>query len=186
MSDYGPPCGGDECESGSKDDFIGLFLSNQRRIFTFILFFVPNRSDAEDLMQETASWMWKNFDEYKPGTNFGAWGVQVARYKILKLNRRTFNSRLKFEGDLVELIDAKSEAVLDGASVKIHALRKCLSSMSDQDRRLIYLRYEQGLTPKKLAELVDRPVHGLYKTMARIHKMLLRCVRQTLVIQGDE
>lgn len=137
-------------------------------------------------MQETASWMWKHFNEFKPGTNFGAWGVQVARYKILKLNRRSFNSRLRFEGDLVDLIDAKSEAALDDASMKIAALRKCLSSMGDQDRRLIYLRYEQGLTPKKLAELVDRPVHGLYKTMARIHKLLLRCVRQKLVMQGGE
>lgn len=137
-------------------------------------------------MQETASWMWRNFHEYKPGTNFGAWGVQIARYKILKLNRQTFNSRLKFDGDMIAMIDAKSETVLEEAPVRIHALRKCLSGMSDRDRRLIYLRYEQGLTPKKLAELVDRPVHGLYKTMARIHKMLLQCVRQALIAQGEE
>lgn len=175
-----------ERENSKKDDFISLLLSNQRRIFTYILFFVPNRSDAEDLMQETASWMWKNFDEYKPGTNFGAWGVQVARYKILKLKQRTFNSRLKFEGDLIELIDAKSEAALEGASTKISALRKCLTDLNDQDRRLIFLRYEKGLATKQLAELVGRPVHGLYKSMARIHKMLLNCVRHTLALQGGE
>lgn len=186
MNETYPQSGGNECEKSNKDDFISLFLSNQRRIFTFILMFVPNRSDAEDLMQETASWMWKNFDDYKPGTNFGAWGVQVARYKILKLHNRTQNSRLKFGGDLVDLIDARAEKVLDTASLKIHALRKCLSGMNEQNRRLLYLRYEEGLTPQKLAQMVDRPVHGLYKTMARIHKMLLRCVRQKLIAEGDE
>ena len=38
-------------------------------------------------MQETATWMWENIDQFTPGTHFGAWGVQVARFKILNLNR---------------------------------------------------------------------------------------------------
>jgi RNA polymerase sigma-70 factor (ECF subfamily) len=170
----------------NKDDFLALFLSSQRRIFTFILMCVPNRSDAEDLMQETASWMWKHFDEYTPGTNFGAWGVTVARFKTLKLKSRTYHSRVKFDGDLIDLIDAKADTVLEETDHKIHALRKCLSGMNDRDRRLIYLRYEKGLTPKHLSQLIERPVQGLYKTLARIHKMLLRCIRQTLVLEGKE
>ena len=177
----------DDTEGGNsnKDDFLNLFLSSQRRIFTFILMCVPNRSDAEDLMQETASWMWKHFDEYTPGTNFGAWGITVARFKVLKLNRQRSHSRVKFGGDLIGLIDAKAETVLEETDHKIHALRKCLSGMNDRDRRLIYLRYEKGLTPQNLAALAERPVHGLYKTLARIHKMLLRCIRQTLIMEGD-
>lgn len=176
----------DDGGQSNKDDFLGLFLSSQRRIFTFILMCVPNRSDADDLMQETASWMWKHFHEYTPGTNFGAWGIQVARFKVLKLHSRTYHSRVKFSAELIDLIDAKAETVLDDSDHKIHALRKCLSGMNERDRRLIYLRYEKGLTPKNLAQLVERPVHGLYKTLARIHKMLLRCIRQTLVMEGDE
>lgn len=175
-----------ENAKSEKDDFMGLFLSNQRRIFTFILMYVPNRSDAEDLMQETASWMWKHFHEYTPGTNFGAWGIKVARFKVLKLHRRTFHSRVKFSSDLIDRIDAKTQTVVEESDHKIHALRKCVSRMNDQDRRIIYLRYEKELTPKNLAHLVERPVHGLYKTLARIHKMLLRCVRQTLVVEGKE
>lgn len=185
MNQTSPLGGENSSEKSSKDDFIRLFLSNQRRIFTFILMFVPNRSDAEDLMQETASWMWKNFDIYKPGTNFGAWGVQVARYKILKLHSRNKHSRVKFESDLVDLIDARSEKILDEISLKINALRKCLSGMDEQSRRLLYLRYEEGLAPQRLAQLINRPVQGLYKTMARIHKMLLRCVRQKLLAEGE-
>ncbi|MBP8605150.1 MAG: sigma-70 family RNA polymerase sigma factor [Phycisphaerae bacterium] len=185
MNQMDPQSEGKRVEKSIKDDFISLFLSNQRRIFTFILMYVPNRSDAEDLMQETASWMWNNFDTYKPGTNFGAWGVQVARYKILKLHSRTQHSRLKFDSQLVELIDARAEKVLDDVPQKIHALRKCLSEINEQSQRLLYLRYEKGLTTQKLAELLHRPVQGLYKTMARIHKMLLRCVRQKLLAEGE-
>lgn len=174
-----------ESDRSSKSDFMSLFLANQRRIFAFILMFIPNRSNAEDLMQETASWMWENFDNYTPGTSFGAWGVQVARYKILNLNRSTSNKYLKFSGDLLDLIDAKAEKVLEKEDRRVNALRNCLSSLKKQDQWLIYLRYEKGLTTSKLAQVVQRPASGLYKTMARIHKMLLRCIRQKLIAEAD-
>lgn len=178
----------DDNEGGksNKDDFLSLFLSSQRRIFTFLLMCVPNHSDAEDLMQETASWMWKHFQDYTPGTNFAAWGIEVARFKVLKLNSQTYHRRVKFAGDLIDMIDVKAETVIEETDHKIHALRKCLSCMNDRDRHLIHLRYEKGLTPRNLAQLSERPVHGMYKTLARIHKMLLRCVRQTLVMEGDQ
>lgn len=170
----------------SKGDFIKLLLSNYRQIFSFILVYVPNRSDAEDLMQETASWLWEHFDDYVPGTNFGAWGRQVARFKILRLKSNTQNSRVKFQGDLVELIDTRAESVLEKSDYKVDALRSCLSAMNDRDRQLVYLRYEEGLSPQKLAQLVERPVHGIYKTMARIHKLLLRCIRHKLIAEDYE
>lgn len=136
-------------------------------------------------MQETATWLWEHFDDYTLGTNFAAWGKQVARFKILRLNSRNQNSRVRFDGDLIGLIDAKSEAALGETDHKIYALRNCLSAMNDRDRQLVYLRYEKGFKPQKLAALVERPVHGIYKTMARIHKMLLQCIRQALIAEEN-
>ncbi len=134
-------------------------------------------------MQETASWMWSHFDEYKPGTNFGAWGVQVARYKILKLNNQRANPRVRFNSDVVHLLDAEAEPVFEKISPRMQALEKCLSGLCERDRQLLFLRYEQGLTVKKMAQLMERPIQGIYKTMARVHKLLFRCVRQTVTIE---
>ncbi len=173
---------GEKGKKGRNDEFLHLFLTNQRKIFTFILMMVPNRSDTEDLMQETTSWMWSHFDEYTPGTNFGAWGIQIARYKILKLNNQRQNQRLKFSVDVVKLIDAQSEEVYEKTSPRMDALQMCLSSLNDRDRQMLYFRYEQGLSVKKLAQLADRPIQGIYKTMARIHRLLLQCVRRTLAL----
>jgi RNA polymerase sigma-70 factor (ECF subfamily) len=172
-------------EVNNKSDFITLFLENQRRIFAFILMFIPNRSDAEDIMQETAVVLWEDFDKYTPGTNFGAWAVQVARFKILNLNRMVHNRRLRFDINLVDIIDAKAETVINESDDRMNVLRKCLSSMKERDRWRIYLRYEKRLTTQKLAQLEKRSVHGLYKTMARIHKLLFQCIRRTLVLEGN-
>lgn len=174
---------GEKGKKGRNDEFLCLFLANQRRIFTFILMMVPNRSDAEDLMQETTSWMWSHFDEYTPGTNFGAWGIQIARYKILKLNNQRQNHRLKFSVDVLRLIDDQSEEVYEKTSPRMDALQRCLLNLNDRDRQMLYFRYEQGLTVKKLAQLADRPIQGIYKTMARIHRLLLQCVRRTLALE---
>ncbi len=169
----------------SRENFMRLFRANQKRIFAYILMFIPNRSDAEDLLQETATWMWENFDKYTPGTSFGAWGVTVARFKVLNFNRNLRNKRLKFRDDIVELIEAKADTALDYMDLKRDALEKCLSNMPERDRMLIHLRYDKGLTVRKLASSLDRPIRGLYKTIARIHKLLNNCVRQSLLLEGE-
>ncbi len=169
----------------SRDNFMRLFFTNQRRLFAYILMFIPNRLDAEDLLQETATWMWENFDKYTPGTSFGAWGVTVARYKIMNFTRNAGNKRLKFREDVVELIDARSQAELERTDSRATALENCLTRLPERDRWLIHLRYEKGLTVQKLSSSLDRPVRGLYKTMARIHKQLNNCIRQTLSLEGE-
>ena len=44
--------------------------------------------------------------------------------------------------------------------------------------RDIELRHEHST--KEVARRIGRNVHNLYKTMSRIHDMLMRCVRRTL------
>ena len=51
-------------------DFGRLFVQYQPRIYGYIRSLVADRSDAEDMLQETASVLWQKFDEFTPGTNF--------------------------------------------------------------------------------------------------------------------
>ena len=72
-----------------EEQFMRLFLQSERRILGFILSLVPNLSDAEDLMQETCSIMWSKIDQFEPGTDFTAWGISIARYRVLTYRRKT-------------------------------------------------------------------------------------------------
>ena len=168
-----------------KETFMRLFLANQRRIFAYILMFIPNRTDAEDMLQETAFWMWENFDKFTPGTSFGAWGVQVSKYKILNMKRAKNNSCVKFRSDVLEMIDSELGSLLEEVDDRTEALQKCLTKVSEKDRKLLFLRYEKGLRINKMAEIVERPVHSLYKSMARVHRVLLQCVRHSLAWETE-
>src|SRR5688572_23508061 len=44
--------------------FLRLFLENERRIYAFIVSILPNLSDAEDVLQETSLILWQKFAQF--------------------------------------------------------------------------------------------------------------------------
>jgi RNA polymerase sigma-70 factor (ECF subfamily) len=74
-------------------DFVSLITSHQRRIFAYIITLVPNRSDAEDIMQETSTLMWEKKNDFTPGSDFVAWGARIAYYKILDYRKKVNKNR---------------------------------------------------------------------------------------------
>lgn len=169
-------------ENGSlNDEFLGLFIAHQREIFTFILMLVPNAADAEDLLQETATIMWRKFEQFEKGTNFARWGIAVARNRIMKFWERQRNSWLKFNSELTARIVPQAESVFDRLDDRTQALQQCLGKLNERDRELIKLRYDKKTTTKNLAKELGRSAYGLYKTLARIHHVLENCVQKTLV-----
>ena len=53
-------------------EFLRLYTKYQHRILSYIFVLVPNRTDAEDLLQDTAVLLWAKFDEFESGTDFAA------------------------------------------------------------------------------------------------------------------
>src|ERR1700754_3134100 len=76
--------------------FLRLFLQNERRLYAYILTLLPNRVDADDVLQETSLVMWDKFDAQSPPTDFTAWGCRIAYFKVLNLYKRTQRSRVQF------------------------------------------------------------------------------------------
>lgn len=161
-------------------EFLRLFVVHQKPIYAYLLAMVHRPADAEDLMQDVATLMWEKFDEFQPGTNFGAWGITIARHKVLEYHRRKKSEYEFFSDHLVEYLNHIASEKLEQMDDQVRALQQCLLKLQDADRGLIQVRYEKGMTIKQIAEQMQRPVTGLYKVMARIHRSLVRCVRLTL------
>jgi RNA polymerase sigma-70 factor (ECF subfamily) len=70
-------------QNRNTDNFLSLLLPNQKQILAYIMTYVPNRSDADDILQNTLSILWKKFDRYEPGSDFLAYAVTIAKYEIL-------------------------------------------------------------------------------------------------------
>ncbi len=167
-------------ESSKTNDFLRLLMTNQRRIYAFILTMVPNHGDAEDLFQETVLLMWSKFDSFTRGTSFAAWGSTIARYQILSVRKRHATRGVLFSEAAVELLHNESERFLEQTDARMQALRQCLDKLGPRDYELIRMRYRDEVTIKNIAEQMGRSVQGIYKRIVRIHDALLRCVRKSL------
>lgn len=160
--------------------FLSLFLKNHRRIYGFIASLVPNANDAEDLMQETLMVMWRRLDEFKPGTNFAAWGIAIAHRKILKY-RASRPKSLVFSEEAVRQIMVRDERLSQRAGDYMSALQSCLDRLKEEDRNVVKLRYEKELPVKRMTQMLGGSLDSTYKKLARIHLLLQSCVRKTVV-----
>ncbi len=169
-------------ESIPNKEFFKLLMKSQKDIYAYILAMVNNCVDADDIMQDTMALMWERFDEFKPGTNFGAWGVRIARYKVLNFYKKSkSHSAERFDESLLNQIEDHYCRKVGKMNYKLVALQECLKKLNPRDRKLISILYEDRLKITDLAQRLDRPVQGLYKVVARIHMALRRCVNQTIL-----
>ncbi|MFC1760685.1 sigma-70 family RNA polymerase sigma factor [Planctomycetota bacterium] len=169
-----------EQEFDQGRNFVSQLIICQHQIYSFILTLVPNWSDADDIMQETAEVMWRKFQDAEHINNFAAWGKTIARNKIMNFYAKKKRERILFNDAILEDIIQREEKTSYQGETRKRALQGCLAKLGSNDRRLIQVLYEDGITIKKLAEEVKRPVQGLYKAMARIHHRLQQCVRRSL------
>lgn len=163
----------------SKDTFLKLFLTCNNQLFSFIIMLVPNYSDAEDLLQETASLMWAKFDTYQPGSNFWAWARQIARYKIANYYRAK-KKEFRFEDSLLDELGSAHEKVASQLNERKAALTGCLKKLNDEDFNLIRMKYFQNISIADIARETNRSIHTLYKRISFVYFVLQDCIQKTL------
>src|SRR5436305_15293458 len=78
-----------QAEADSRKRLVALLTRHQRQIFSYIYVLVPNRSDAEDLLQETSLVICEKFHEFREGTDFVAWACQIAYWRV-RYSRQTY------------------------------------------------------------------------------------------------
>jgi RNA polymerase sigma-70 factor (ECF subfamily) len=170
-----------QSEKVKESEFFRLYISNQKRIYNYILMLVSGIMDAEDILQETVSTMWSKFHEFEKGSNFAAWGRQIARFKVLSYYQtKKQHIAVQFDPELIERISQYSSSLMENEDNRLFALRKCIQELDEQDRVIVHMRYMEDKTPKDIADCVNRTVSNIYKHFSRIHNFLLVCVRSKL------
>ena len=165
----------------NKDNsiFVQLYSSNFIRIRAFILSLVPNVTEAEDILQETARVMWQKFDQYEPGTNFASWAVTIAKFEVLKY-RRKYNSKAPLGSDILDIIAEEDHGPKIEENERLEALRGCLKKLNDKDQNLIRFRFEQRITARELSKQIGVAMNTIYRNELRIMRTLQHCINRTI------
>ena len=172
-----------QSELARGKSFLRLYQTNERRLYGFILALVPNWSEADDLMQETATVMWSKFDEFELGTDFAAWALCIARYQVMNHRKKKRIQKVRFSDQTVEAVAERMISATENLDDFRDALQDCLKKLSERDQQLIHLRYELNATTRTVAERIGHSIDAVYKALNRIHIQLLHCIRRTLSME---
>ena len=140
-------------------------------------------SFPEDHADETINRMAKRVAEGEEILNYSAYAIGVARLLLLEINK----SRQREQSALAEVGIAQADVSVpsDDGEDRLTCLRKCLQSLSPDNRELI-LQYYQGekgekiTNRKKLLERLGIPVNTLRMRALRLRERLQSCVEECL------
>jgi RNA polymerase sigma-70 factor (ECF subfamily) len=162
-------------------DFGRLYAQYQTRLYGFIRTLLANHSDAEDVLQETASVLWRKFGDFQPGSSFLAWGLEVARYQAMSFQKKQRKETAQqFSEAFVQALANETVA----QSARLADLRtdldECMGRLSAEDRDIFERRYCTEVTTQAVARHFGKPATTIYSALARIRQTLVECVTAAL------
>jgi RNA polymerase sigma-70 factor (ECF subfamily) len=146
-------------------------------VFAQLLAGIGSFHDAEDVLQEVAVSVAKNYNSYDPARPFVAWALGIARNHMLMYFRRYHRSRLVFNEQLMasvgQHLESMSENSVDRRREELH---HCIGQLESRQRRLIEMRYSGGLSIEKIAESLGKSVAAVKGSLHRLRRALERCI----------
>jgi len=171
-------------ETESRKRLMALMTRHQLQIFAYIYALVPNRYDAEDLLQETSLVICEKFHEFEDGTDFVAWACQIAYWRVRYSRQKYARSKVVFNQEIVDAVAQTASTMIEELDDRHIALATCLQKLPARDRDLLLVRYEPGSGVEEAARRSGRTLQTAYKALARLRKLLLDCVSTKLASGG--
>lgn len=169
------------------------FAREQARLWSFIRRRVPDREDAEDILQEVFYELIETYRMMKPVERVGAWLFAVARNRITDLFRRRKSASLSEpvatleDGgeialeDLLPSADAGPEAAY-ARSVLLDLLDEALEELPREQREVFLAHEMEGRSFKEIAAQTGVGVNTL---LTRKHYAVLHLRERLRTIYED-
>ncbi len=170
-------------DQSEVEEFVRVYSESQDRILRFIHTLVPNRSEAEDILQETSVLLWRKWAQFDRKRDFVKWACGIARLEVFRTLREKHRTALLLnEAVLNEIADSAMNAICARRKLEAttDALRECLKTLKPADRQLLELRYHRDQTVQQVASACGRPLSTVHDLLAKLRMRLLRCVQQRL------
>ncbi len=138
------------------EDFIKAYDDLSQVLFRRFYFKLSHWERSKDLVQETFTRAWQYMEKGKEITNLKSFIYKVANNLIIDEYRRKKSVSLDVlaeAGFEVATTEGPEKILLEAETAN---LLKMVKKLPDKYREVIVLRYVEGLSPKKIGELVGQ------------------------------
>ena len=167
-------------QNDAHERFTRLLLDSEPVMLRSILVSVPHRSDAREVLQETAVALWRQFERYDTGRPFLNWAMGFARIETRRFLARE-NRRAQLSEKAIDALEHEMEHHSAGSDDAIEThLATCLGKLPEKAHRLVKGYYHDGHSPEALSEREGRTVEAIYKAIQRARRDLQECIERQL------
>ncbi len=167
-----------------QEEYLKLLFGCELEIRAFIGSLVRGSHDCDDLFQEVALTLWKEFSRYDRDRSFGAWARGIAAVKLMQRWDKVKRLPVVLSPEAIQAVAAAFDRSEVLASGKAEALEHCLNQLPEKSRQLLELRYERALKIEQIAEELQATLDAIYQSLSRIRARLLDCVNRRLATGG--
>ncbi len=166
-----------------RERFLSLYQEHGHLVRGFLLAATGCPHQADDLQQNVARVLLEKFADYDEARPFRCWALGIARLETLKWRQRLARRREVLSVEAIDLLQACGQDEADPFAERRERLPTCVAALPEPSRRLLTLRYEQGLGSKNIAERVGRTAAAVDMALSRIRRLLRDCIDRK--ITGD-
>ncbi len=163
----------------SQQEFLRVFLANEREVLRYVLALVPNLGDAQEIVQQTAVVLWEKFDQYDSSRPFAPWACRFALNVSRQWMARQQRWKALLSGGLVEELAQRREQLRPEFDARLTRLDWCLKKLQDDQRELVDGYYFRQSNVETLAKQAQRTVDAVYKTLQRVRRQLRDCIERS-------
>ena len=162
---------------GDRAAFRALYTATSAKLFGVCLRVLKNRTDAEDVLQETYVKIWHNAGRYQvSGYSPMTWLIAIARNQSIDRLR----ARKVGAADLSEAEDiadtAKTPEQLAVLSGETQKLQHCLDQLSPGRAEAVKAAYMEGYSYQELADRLSQPLNTVRTWLRRSLLSLRECL----------
>jgi RNA polymerase sigma-70 factor (ECF subfamily) len=162
--------------NAAQQRFLSLFLRSEREIFRYVAALVPNITDAEDIVQQTAVSLWEKFNAYDPAQPFTPWACRFALNKARQWIERRQRWQALLDNGLAEELAQRRQELQPEFELQLKRLEGCLGKLPEGQRSLVEGYYYERASIETLARHSGRSEAATYKMLQRIRHTLQLCV----------
>lgn len=156
-----------------------VLLRDRAKLLAYIGAIVRDHHVAEDVLQDVSMLAMEKQDQILDERALVPWLRVAARYKALKALEKQQRRPALMDAQLLDLMEPAWQEIDRLSTQEVNkSLHRCVGRLAPNAQRLIELRYGAGLTVRDISVRLGRKRDTLYKTFARVHAALARCMEK--------
>jgi RNA polymerase sigma-70 factor (ECF subfamily) len=164
---------------GHESHFNELYGRYFQRIYSFVYARIRNHADAEEIVQETFTAVFRSFDSYRGQSSLLSWIYGIAKNTANNTLRRAKTQDQRMERTDPEVLRPSPSLATCTPEEQLHirryadAINERLGSVAEWQAEIFVMRHVDNLSIREISERTSRSSDAIRSSLYRVKRLLV-------------